>query len=299
MELTANAEDYKNPIEVIPLAQYFSEKGEEVLGGHKEFKEKKIVVSEDHERLYSVVSKKTPVVRHQDAIEVVHDAITKIYEESPVVKVTSMHTGASIMAEFKLPVPEIVQFAEDDISTISIILFNSYARKFPFKLKTGLFREVCSNGMITGDEIASLNARQLIGEGFNKDALSVNIERLIERTKLIEKFWNKWKDVEISAALAIELIEKNLSKKLYKDVIDESRFPMPMWEFYNALTEISTHQTSTFHSNVVSDISISRMFYSSKSILRELDGMKDEVLGMKAANSEEPPALADNEQLAA
>lgn len=299
MEITATSDDYKNPIEVIPLSQYFNEKGEDVLGQHREFKEKKIVVSEDHERLYSVVSNKTPIIHHHDAIEVVHDAIEKIYDMPPVVDLTSMHTGASIMANFKLPVPETVRFAEGDESTISIILFNSYERKFPFKLKTGLYRMVCSNGMLVGDEIASLNARQMIADGFSKDNLSPNIERLITRTKSIEQFWQKWKDIEIPADVAIQLIEKNLSKKLYKDLIDEARFPMKLWEFYNEITRISTHETSTFYSNVVSDLSISKMFYSSKSILRELDEMTDDVLIMKAANTEELPALANDEQLAA
>jgi len=197
------------------------------------------------------------------------------------------------MANFKLPVPETVQFKPGDESTISIILFNSYARKFPFKLKTGLFRMVCSNGMLVGDEIASLSARQLLGEGFSPESLSPNIERLITRTKNVEKFWERWRDLEIPADVAIQLIEKNLSKKLYKDLVDEARFPMTLWDFYNEVTRISTHETSTFYSNVVSDMSISRMFYSSKSILRELDNMQDEALAMKASNTEELPALAD------
>ena len=299
MEITATSQDYKNPIEVISLSQYFDEKDEKVLGQHKDFKEKKIVISEDHERLYSVVSSKTPIVEHQDAIEIVHDAIEKIYDLPPVIELTSMHTGASIMANFKLPVPETVKFAEDDESTISIILMNSYERKFPLRLKTGLFRIICSNGMVVGDEIASLNARQLIGEGFSPDTLYPNIERLITRTKNIEHFWRKWKDIEIPADLAIKLIEKYLSKKLYKDLIDEALFPMPLWEFYNELTRISTHETSTFYSNVVSDMSISRMFYSSKSILRGLDNMQDELLAMRANNDEEAPALTENELLAA
>ena len=299
MEITATSEDYKNPIEVIPLSQYFNETGEEVLGQHKDFKEKKIVISKDHERLYSVVSSKAPVVEHQDAIEIVHDAIEKIYDLPPVIELTSMHTGASIMANFKLPVPETVSFKHGDESTISIILFNSYERKFPLRLKTGLFRMVCSNGMVVGDEIASLNARQLIGEGFSPDSLYPNIERLISKTKNIEQFWRRWKDIEIPADLAIKLIEKYLSKNLYKDLLDEALFPMPLWDFYNELTRISTHETSTFYSNVVSDMSISRMFYSSKSILRELDDMQDDLLAMKADNDEEAPALAENELIAA
>lgn len=292
MEVIANSYNYKDPVSVIPLAQYFTEKNVPGADTFKEFKEKKIVVSEDHERLYSVVSNKKQVIFHEDGIQAIHDAIEHIYDAPPIVNVTSMSNGARIMAKFDLPVPEEICYDAEDKSTLSLLFFNSYDQGLATKVRTGLFRQICSNGMVVGDDIASMTAKQFTSEGLSPDALAPNLERLIARTKKIEEFWESWKHVEIPAEIGIALIEKFFSKKLCAHLIDESVYPMLMWKFYNELTRISTHDTSTYRANVVTDLTLSRLFYGSRSILRNLDGMSDRTVAFRAENNEEAPALA-------
>ena len=74
---------------------------------------------------------------------------------------------------------------------IEIVLFNSHNRSVSFQLKIGIFRLVCANGMVVGDDFMEYKQRHI---GFDFENLYSQIKQIQEMSnKLTDKIdvWNR------------------------------------------------------------------------------------------------------------
>ena len=99
-------DDWQQNVHIMPLTQLFNQRPELVTTEGpqwKQFEEKRVVVSEDHDRLFGVFSKKAVIVRHTELVESLQLMGQRLYGEDLPIDVQSLDEGAKIIARLTLP----------------------------------------------------------------------------------------------------------------------------------------------------------------------------------------------------
>lgn len=265
MNIIMNSDDWKRPIEAIPMNQYY-----DTLGDSKLYDSKKVIVSADHDRLFGVFPKKSVVVEHEEAVNVVNDALKRLYGTDPEIKLTSLKEGAQIVAEFNLPDEKPVDIGNGDLSNFHLLLYNAYDKALPFKVQMGCMRLVCTNGMVLGKEINSIKAKELL-DGWTPEHLSKKIEIMTKKSHSIVDTWRHWTTIQIPQVVAEASFESKFSKKFIEPILDPSNYPLSKWELYNLMTARSTHDSQSERAKRSFDQMISKIFYGSKSPMYDFE----------------------------
>lgn len=274
MYLVESDDSWKQPIQVMPLTQAFPDLGMLKASGLKEFKEfseRKVVLSEDHERLFGVFSKKSVVVPHTDLVDILSDVYHSLYKEQEgTMNIVSLKDGAAIRIEMDLPLERQLDIGNGDKSNLKLYAYNSYDKSFGLKLRTGVMRLICMNGAMIGDQIGQLNAAELL-DGWSTRSLSAKVRRLVDNSYKVTDVWQSWLDVEVPFTAAERVLKESFPKKFVEPVLEPQLYPMNMYDLYNHMTRRSTHDTRTDRSRIVFDTQISSIFYGNKL----LDAIRD------------------------
>ena len=156
-----------------------------------------------------------------------------------------------------------VVFGNDDISIEGkdgdtvfprILMTNSHDGKNAFSFQAGLYRLVCSNGLVIADaEFASLKIRHM---GYDLNELSTVINEIVEKLPLTVEYMNKLKAKKLSEeqkvsfakdALATRLGENQLKKFSTEDILNliqptrEEDKGSDLWSVYNVVQEKLIH----------------------------------------------------------
>ena len=156
-----------------------------------------------------------------------------------------------------------VVFGNDDITITGkdgdtvmprILMTNSHDGKNSFQFQAGLYRLVCSNGLVIADaEFANMKIRHM---GYDLNELSTVISEIVEKLPLTVECMNKLKAKELSEqeqiqfakeALATRLSEKEISKYTSDDIIKllnptrKEDNGNDMWSVYNVIQEKIIH----------------------------------------------------------
>ena len=156
-----------------------------------------------------------------------------------------------------------VVFGNDDITITGkdgdtvmprILMTNSHDGKNSFQFQAGLYRLVCSNGLVIADaEFANMKIRHM---GYDLNELSTVISEIVEKLPLTVECMNKLKAKELSEkeqiqfakeALATRLSEKEISKYTSDDIIEllnptrKEDNGNDMWSVYNVIQEKIIH----------------------------------------------------------
>jgi len=131
---------------------------------------------------------------------------------------------------------------------------NSHDGKNSFQFQAGLYRLVCSNGLVIADaEFANMKIRHM---GYDLNELSTVISEIVEKLPLTVECMNKLKAKELSEkeqikfakeALATRLSEKEISKYTSDDIVEllnptrEEDKGNDMWSVYNVIQEKIIH----------------------------------------------------------
>ena len=264
MNIVANDPVWSEDIITMPMIQHFPD-----LGEITEFKEKQVVLSHDHKRLFSVISDRAIVVPHTDAVEMINNAIEQAYGEPPKeINIVSMKRGAQIKTRFELPQEPVISLTGGDDTTLQVLMFNSYDRALPFKLRVGAYRLICSNGSVVGDDIASIKGKDILAD-WSPTGLSNKIADMVKAAQSVTKIWERWREIQIPYHTAMSAIETRLPRKLTKRYA-EDHFPMTLWDLYNDLTAFASHESPSDRAQVSFDQSISQIFYSERSPIHSL-----------------------------
>lgn len=135
-----------------------------------------------------------------------------------------------------------------------ILMTNSHDGKNSFSFQAGLYRLVCSNGLVIADaEFASMKIRHM---GYDLNELSTVINEIVEKLPITVECMNKLKAKTLSnkekvefakEALATRLTEKQLSKYTIEDfekILEPTRKEdegEDMWSVYNVIQEKLIH----------------------------------------------------------
>ena len=135
-----------------------------------------------------------------------------------------------------------------------ILMTNSHDGKNSFKFQAGLYRLVCSNGLVIADaEFANMKIRHM---GYDLDELSTVINEIVEKLPLTVECMNKLKSKQLSEkeqvefakeALATRLSEKEISNFTSDDIIEllnptrDEDEGNNLWNVYNVIQEKIIH----------------------------------------------------------
>jgi hypothetical protein len=156
-----------------------------------------------------------------------------------------------------------VVFGNDDITITGkdgdtvmprILMTNSHDGKNSFQFQAGLYRLVCSNGLVIADaEFANMKIRHM---GYDLAELKTVIQEIVEKLPLTVECMNKLKAKQLSEneqvdfakkALATRLSEEEISKYTSDDIVEllnptrKEDNGNDMWSVYNVIQEKIIH----------------------------------------------------------
>ena len=148
----------------------------------------------------------------------------------------------------------VINGADGDTVFPRILMTNSHDGKNAFTFQAGLYRLVCSNGLVIADaEFASLKIRHM---GYDINELSTVINEIVEKLPLTVECMNKLKAKELSQeqkvsfakeALATRLEENQLTKFSTEDILNLLQptrvedMGDDLWSVYNVVQEKIIH----------------------------------------------------------
>ncbi len=270
MNVVETDDSWRTKIEIMPLIQAFPELQQlEKLGmsgipEFKEFRDKKLVFSEDHERLFGVYSSKAVVIPHEDLVNILIDTYDCLYPDNDsTLNVVSLKNGAAIRVEMDLPLEKQLDIGNGDKSDLKLYAYNAYDKAFPLKIRMGVLRLICTNGAMIGDQIGSLSANELM-DGWNTKGLAAKVRRLVDNSRRVTDIWQTWTDIEVPFEPARRVLEPAFPKKFIEPILDPALYPMDMYSLYNHMTRRATHDTRSDRTRITFDTHISSLFYGNK-----------------------------------
>jgi hypothetical protein len=135
-----------------------------------------------------------------------------------------------------------------------IIMTNSHDGKNSFQFQAGLYRLVCSNGLVISDaEFANMKIRHM---GYDLKELKTVIQEIVEKLPLTVECMNKLKAKQLSEEEKVDFAKKALRTRLPESQISSYTFENiqellnptrkedegnDMWSVYNVLQEKIIH----------------------------------------------------------
>ena len=148
----------------------------------------------------------------------------------------------------------VVEGKDGDTVMPRILLTNSHDGKTAFTFQAGLYRLVCSNGLVVADaEFASMKIRHM---GYDLSELKTVINEMVEKLPLTVECMNRLKAKQLSEDEKMEFAEKALRTRLpesqlstftfdnIQDLLKPTRIEDSgddMWSVYNVIQEKIIH----------------------------------------------------------
>lgn len=138
---------------------------------------------------------------------------------------------------------------EEDVVYPQILLTNSHDGKNSFRFQAGLFRMICSNGLVISTE--TFEAISIRHMGYDFDELEETIKMMVERLPLTVESMNKMKEIEMDQKLMIEFANEALKCRFSENEmnrievdLDDLLIPVrnedkgnDLWTVYNVVQE--------------------------------------------------------------
>ena len=143
----------------------------------------------------------------------------------------------------------IINGADGDTVFPQILLTNSHDGKNAFTFTAGLFRLVCSNGLVIADE--KFNDVKMRHMGYTFEDLQVQIKDMVEQLPLTVESMNKMKAVELNVKQMKALAEKSLTTRFTKEQLKVAKINLDeiinpvrdedkgndLWSVFNVIQE--------------------------------------------------------------
>lgn len=241
---------------------YFDVREEEVrtAGGFK-IEGKKAIVRESDGSPISIVGAGYKTIKNAELFDSFLTILGKsgLDLEGAETEVEFSHRGARTFAQIILPAHQI-EVGKGDATALRIIAKNSYDGTTAFSVQAGGYRFVCSNGMVTGDDLSYFKNKHVASLDVNASA-----ERIGEVLNTFERsrdYFDKLRGLPIDDAAAYNaLAHANRNVEAMRLGLPDSRDDMPRtmrtlfdswiehktklgangWGLYNTLTHYSTH----------------------------------------------------------
>ncbi len=213
------------------------------------------LVNPETGHLYGIVGKDYHTIPHQNAVEMVMDAIKTMPEYGvPVVNTKFIKEGSRMITNIRFPEVDLEVKAGDVINP-NVQVYNSYDGGWKYELGFGAFRLVCTNGLMVGERVLQIKRKHTgnFNEMYIKQELLKGMEAFSEQKKI----WETWVDKQITLTAAQKKIEEmDLNKKELEQVnktievssgmkMKHGRPYVNYWLFANLLYQIITHNVKS------------------------------------------------------
>ena len=146
--------------------------------------------------------------------------------------------------------PNVVINGEDgDTVFPQILLTNSHDGKNAFTFTAGLFRLICSNGLVIADE--KFNDVKMRHMGYTFEDLQVQIKEMVEKLPLTVESMNKMKGIELNKKQMRSLAKKALTTRFTEDQLKVTKIDLDqiinpirdedkgndLWSVFNVIQE--------------------------------------------------------------
>jgi len=262
MHIVENDLSWREPIEIMPLNQAFPDMS--ALAGlsaeFRRYEERKVVLNEDHSRLFGVFGKKAVVLPHLDLVNILSDTYERLYDQEGVMNINSVNNGAKITITMELPLEEPLDVGNGDKHNLLLLAQNGYTNGESPKIRMGVMRLICLNGAVIGKQIACIPAREMM-DGFSTKTLAAKVNRLVDHSRKVTDVWQSWMGIQIPRLAASPLFENHFPSKFVEPILEDEVFPMSKYDLYNMMTRRATHDVASDLSRMVIDNRIATVFY--------------------------------------
>ena len=203
-----------------------------------------------------IVSPGYQLVKHEDAIETVIQAIDKSPEFGKYDIETDIFGGGGKM-KTKITFPDVkYNIGKGDPINPTIDIKNSYDTGWQYEVRFGAFRLICSNGLVIGKSFAFYVKKhtQSLDQEAVQQILIKGMEEFSEQTGI----WKKWADrVTTSSEYEYAMKELDLTKKEQEAVHEQVEISsnlmlddmktksLSYWVFFNILSQYITHHVTS------------------------------------------------------
>lgn len=221
--------------------------------------EHQAIINPKTNHLYAIASDKYSLVKHEDILTSVEEAITENPEFGSFERDVRLGwDGARMRTIYRFPEVEF-PINNHDVVNPTIEVHNSYDLSWSKKVLFGAFRLVCSNGLIIGKILMHFQRKHTHldpGNEAMKRLLLNGMELFSEQTDL----WKTWVD-KVTTLEEYETVMNGLDlrKKELEEVHEEveassnimlgdvKRKSLTFWVFYNILCQYITHKIPNEH----------------------------------------------------
>jgi len=220
----------------------------------------KAIVDLDTGKLFSIVSANYTLIRHEDAIIEVEQAISCTKDLGRYEAITEFSNGGGRMRRTYRFTEIAVEVKEGDLVNPELHLFNSYDTKWPFIIILGAFRVICTNGLIVGEKFLHLRRRHIYE--FGQINVSDEVGTALERFDQQAQEWKGWTERRLTPGVYDKVLEimrfgikarEAVEKRVLQEAedFDSDGFPViTAWGFYNVLTWFISHNAVSLNHRV-------------------------------------------------
>jgi len=220
----------------------------------------KAIVNPDNGKLFSIVSNDYRLIRHEEAIERIENAIYEVPDLGRYETYTKFYNDMGRMRR-TYRFPEIyVEIGLRDTVNLEIHLFNSYDTVWMFIVLLGAFRLICKNGLVVGKKFLHLRKRHV----YELEQINVReeVSTALTRFKLQTKQWGKWAQRQLTEKTYKKVIKdmkfgkkamEEIEDRIYQDAEGFSNNDVPImsvWMFFNVFTWYITHKAVSINHRV-------------------------------------------------
>lgn len=220
----------------------------------------KAIVNFDTGKLFSIVSNDYRLIRHEEAIEQIENAIYEVPDLGKFETYTRFYNDGGRMRRTYRFYEKAAEIEPNDYINPELHLFNSYDVTWPFIITLGAFRVICTNGLVVAEKFLCLRKRHVLGldQIDPKEQVSTALKRFGKQTDK----WKEWSRRQLSEktysrAMKAMKFGKNATQEI-KDRIeqeargfDDSGLPIiSVWMFFNVLTWYITYKAVSLNHRV-------------------------------------------------
>ncbi len=218
----------------------------------------KAIVNSETGKVFSIVSKDYKLIRHEEAILKVNNALDKNADLGEYEISTELYNDGARMRMKYCFYETSAEIAKGDFINPELNLFNSYDATWSFMVLLGAFRVVCTNGLVVAERFLNLRKRHVYD--FEQIDLENQVSTALTRFHRQTNQWRKWADRPLTEKDYKKILKgMEFGKGAMEEIEDQTAqeaqgyndngIPIiSLWIFYNIITWYITHlAVSTNH----------------------------------------------------
>jgi len=220
----------------------------------------KIIADRETGTAFAVVSKSYQLVRHEEALDLVEEAIARNPEfGSPIRNISLSPDGARMWAKYRFPQTEYdiggIGGRGRDLINPTIDVQNSYDTGWAFSIHFGAYRLVCSNGLRVGKTFVHYRHRHT--RGLDPQRIQKILVEGMEKYSYQVDLWRSWvsrvtQPQDYERVMEGMGFRKGEADQIHKEVERSSDITLDdikartlsYWIFYNIVTQYITHRVT-------------------------------------------------------